>query len=247
MLDFKIVHLPVLRSTNEHMQFLIEAEEQPEGLVVTADEQLMGRGHGGNRWVSERGKNLLMSLLLKPSGLMPSAQFLLTAAVSLALTETLHEFLGQGKVQIKWPNDIYVDQRKISGILIQNTIRGREILYSIIGIGLNVNQAEFPPGLPNPVSMKQLTGVTVNRDEVLQVLLQSIAGYYSRLLDKNNHRVLMDSYCNRLFRFREWATYHDGQEFKAMITGISEYGQLQLSTSEGELRQYGFKEVEYIL
>lgn len=135
--------------------------EAPHGLVVAAREQTAGRGQRGNTWESGPGLNLSFSIVLRPAGIHPARQFCISEAVALAVAETVEEELrrnGVGDpVYVKWPNDIYVGDRKICGILIENTVTGTHIDKSIVGIGLNVNQREFHSDAPNPVSLIQLT------------------------------------------------------------------------------------------
>jgi BirA family biotin operon repressor/biotin-[acetyl-CoA-carboxylase] ligase len=142
---------------------------------VVADYQTAGRGCGTNRWESERGRNLLFSLLIRPHGLSANRQFHLSMAISLAISETLGQHVGD--VSIKWPNDIYWRDGKIAGILIEHTLQGALIKDSIIGVGLNVNQREFRSDAPNPVSLWQISGQETNREELL--------GEFNRVVEGN--------------------------------------------------------------
>lgn len=144
----------MLDSTSNYLASI--ADESPHGFVVEAEAQTAGRGQRGNSWESEPRMNILMSVLLRPEGIAPSEQFLISQAVSVAIVRVLRHYLPE--VRIKWPNDIYVGDRKICGILIENSITATKIIHSIVGIGLNVNQREFHSDAPNPVSMFQLTG-----------------------------------------------------------------------------------------
>ncbi|MDE5927427.1 MAG: biotin--[acetyl-CoA-carboxylase] ligase, partial [Duncaniella sp.] len=142
-----------LPSTSSYLAGI--AADAPHGTVVMAREQTAGRGQRGNSWEAEPGCNITLSLLLRPEGLHPARQFVISQAVSLAIADLVSHFVA-APVSIKWPNDIYVDDRKICGILIENTITGTSIDRTIVGIGLNVNQTEFRSDAPNPVSMRQL-------------------------------------------------------------------------------------------
>ena len=151
-----IIRLDNVDSTNTYLSGI--ASNSPHGTCVLADRQSAGRGQRGNTWESEPGKNLTFSVLLRPDGLHASQQFRISQAVSLAITDTLDGFLPEGiEAKVKWPNDIYVGNRKICGILIENTLCGAAIQHSIIGIGLNINQRDFLSDAPNPVSLYQLT------------------------------------------------------------------------------------------
>ena len=156
-------------------------------IAVVAEYQTAGRGCGSNTWESERGKNLTFSVLLHPTEIPADCQFRISEAVSVAICETLERCfrplspadsspnLGEQEISIKWPNDIYVGDRKICGILIENQLRGRLISDSIVGIGLNVNQMEFRSDAPNPVSLAQLTGHEEDREALLQAFLQRLS------------------------------------------------------------------------
>ena len=247
MLRYQIEHIPVLQSTNEYMQKLIENKDYAEGLVITTDYQEKGKGHGNNTWESQKGQNLLFSLLLKPSFIEPSGQFALTECISLALVRSLKKIIPEKTITIKWPNDIYIDNMKVGGILIQNTIRGNEIANTIAGIGLNVSQLTFPSELPNPISIRQVTGHEHNRDEVLQTILREIGEIYSRMPEAGYHKLMRSDYHENLYRFKEWSQFRDTGVFRAMITGVDRFGQLQLMKESGEIFSYGYKEIEYVI
>lgn len=247
MIRFSIIHIPVLDSTNNYIQKLDENENLPEGTIITADEQLKGKGHGKNSWESVKGQNLLFSLLLKPQFIDAGQQFLITEIISIALTRFLKTIIIEDKIHIKWPNDIYVDDKKIGGILIQNTIRGSQFDHTIIGIGLNINQKKFSKSIPNPVSLAQITGLNYKIEEILQDLLVHINNLYTQSCSIEYRQELREEYYNNLYRHKEWSTFKDGKEFRAMITGINDYGQLRLKLESGEIKEYGFKEVEFVI
>ena len=165
-MDFKVIHIDETDSTNRWLRDY--ALSQPEGdYVVVSEYQTAGRGCGTNSWESERGKNLTFSLLIHPTEITADCQFRISEAVSLALCETLDAYVTDRQVSVKWPNDIYVDDCKICGMLIENRLRGRLMTDSIIGIGLNVNQQEFFSDAPNPVSLVQLLGHEVALEPLL--------------------------------------------------------------------------------
>src|SRR6056297_946886 len=150
----KIISLLSVASTNEHARNLVQEGSPEEGTVIIAGEQKKGRGHGKNTWHSKRGKNLLFSIILYPRFILANTQFLLSKTISLGIYDYLCRYVSD--VAIKWPNDIYVDDRKIAGILIENDLTGSSLNRSIVGIGININQVKFPEDLPNPVSMTQM-------------------------------------------------------------------------------------------
>ena len=179
-MDFKIIHIDETDSTNrwlmEHsdssLETLSDVAKEPS-LCVVADYQTAGKGCGTNSWESERGKNLTFSVMLHPVEIPASGQFRISEAVSVALCTTLEAYI-YNKVEIKWPNDIYVGDQKICGILIENRLQGSTIMNSIVGIGLNVNQQIFRSDAPNPVSMYQLVGHEMDRTALLDAFLKAL-------------------------------------------------------------------------
>ena len=231
-------------STNNYAMQLV-SDKHREGTVVLAQYQRRGRGQAGSYWESEAGKNLLMSLILEPKFLEAGKQFYLSMVVSLGLVCFLKSYLND--VKIKWPNDIYVGDKKIAGILIEQLVKGSHIEASVVGIGLNVNQLTFLSEAPNPISMKQLTGKEYELDIILDEFLFELENFYN-ILQKKNFIEIEREYLQNLFRINEWYHYRAGdEEFIARITGIGEFGQLQFEDQSGKIRSYLFKEVEFVL
>lgn len=233
-----------LTSTNCKAQELINQEEDPEVLWVQAHEQSEGRGLGSNEWLSEPGKNISGSLVIYPDFLKAGQQFEISITASLAVVDLLNMYFDD--VKVKWPNDVLVNNKKIAGILIEHALVGEDIKYSIVGIGLNVNQEVFPDDIPNPVSIKQLLAYDVNLDELRELLLEFLANRFSQL--ENGHFDMMKrDYLKCLFRFKEFAPYKSGNKWlHARIMGVDSYGQLILETESGERKEFGFKEIEFI-
>lgn len=211
----------------------------PHGTALMARCQSAGRGQRGNSWESEPGKNITLSLMLRPEGLPAARQFELSEAVSLGVADLLDN-LGIDDVCVKWPNDIYVADRKIAGILIENTVSGPLIARAVAGIGLNVNQAEFRSDAPNPVSLRQLTGTDHPVDQLAADLLDCIMNR----LGRDNHH----DYCCRLWRGQgewPWEVAATGETFTAAIDDVLPDGRLCLSGREPfafkEVRPVGFK------
>ena len=211
-----------------------------DGVVVWTDYQTDGRGCGTNRWESERGKNLLFSMLIHPTDIAANEQFRITEAVSVALCHTLQAYVNN-KVEIKWPNDIYVGDRKICGILIENRLQGNAIKESIIGVGLNVNQTAFKSDAPNPVSIRQLTGRETDLEELLLAFLRAFDVTY-------NSKTTCFGYKSMLYRRGKYAYYEDKTScFGATLTDVLPDGRLLLVDKDGRERLYAFKEVSFII
>mgnify|MGYP003306329259 FL=1 len=216
------------------------------GDIITAEFQTAGRGQRGNRWSSRVGENLMLSLVLEPTFLHASRQFLLSEAVALGLVDTLAEF-GIG-AQIKWTNDIYVGGRKICGVLIEHDLRGAHLARTIVGIGLNINQAEFDPALPNPTSMCLLAGRKFDREEVLQTLASKIMARYDQLAEGASEQLQSD-YHALIYRRDEVHTYRlpDGTPFEGTIRRVEADGTLIVEHSDGSEQGYLFKQIEFVI
>lgn len=231
-------------STNSVLADMALKEKLPEGTVITADFQTFGRGQKDNRWESRRGENLTFSILLYPDFIEPAEQFILSMAISLGVADYLSEFTND--YRIKWPNDIYVGNDKISGILIENSIEGSNIRYSIAGIGLNLNQTEFS-GAANPVSLKMITGMEHVPDQEIDRLLRALDKRYKQLIAGESTNLGID-YTRQLFRLNEWQEYTGCQgRFTGCIRSVSHDGRLQVQRKDGTIEAFSFKEIEFIL
>lgn len=243
--DQHIIRHTTLDSTNLEAWRLIKSGHAMEGSVILTNYQTAGKGQNGAIWESERGKNLMFSWILQPGFLLPSEQFMLTKTTSVALQETISRYLHDQHVKIKWPNDIYVGQKKIAGILIENTIMGNHIEFSVIGIGINVNQTIFRSDAPNPVSLKQLTGKEIKTEACLKMFGNSLSKWYQIL--KNNDMEMIDyTYINHLLGYGTIMQFKDSERFfRATITGISKYGRLIIDEN-GSIREYDMKEISFV-
>ncbi len=214
--------------------------------VVAAVHQTAGRGQRGNSWLTHAGENLTFSMVMKfGDGAFPpleaSRQFVITRRVTLGVADYL-ESEGIG-CAVKWPNDIYVRNRKICGMLIENTLRGSFLAASVIGIGLNVNQKEFPPQLVNPVSMSILTG---KEYDIRSELVKLCGCVRARLRDFDKK----DEYADRLYRLGtldEYVICATGESLHARIIGVSDRGMLCLETEKGKRMEFAFKEISYVI
>ena len=241
----KHIHLNETESTNTYLKELIQAGiDLPEVTLVDADYQTGGRGQTGNSWESRKGENLTFSLLCHPTVVRADRQFVLSQAVALAVQQTLLGFIDD--VTVKWPNDIYWCDRKICGILIECTLSGTSVRDCILGVGLNVNQTEFVNDAPNPVSLAQIVGLTFNRKAVLDAVCDKFQHYYDKVL---NGESLDDEYIVNLYRRNGLHQYAEpgGAPFLASIAGILPTGHLLLRDEGGEIHEYEFKEVKFII
>ncbi len=242
----EIIRLNEVDSTQDELRTRVMSDPIQEGTVVTARKQGKGRGLGENVWESEEGANLLMSLLWKPVFLHVSQQFLLTKVVSLAVADLMQSIIQQSDIRIKWPNDVYVGDRKIAGILIENSIIGEQFQYCLIGIGININQTAFSKTLPNPVSLSQLKGNELSIDHCLQLLCEFLDQKLLQL--KNDIRSLNTDYLNRLYRFNTTAPFLiDKKQIEARITGVSPFGMLQLAMPDGKTAEFDMKQIKFIM
>lgn len=237
-----IYHIEETTSTNDDAR----DPNYVHGDVVWAERQTAGRGQRGHSWTSPEGQNLTFTLVLEPRFLPVGKQFLLSEAVALALTDT---FAAYGiDARIKWTNDIYVGDRKLVGILIEHNYAGGELSRTIAGIGINVNQTDFDPALPNPVSMATATGRTFVREEVLEQFLACLRARYAQL-EGGDGEGLQRDYRTRMYRLGEMHPYRypDGTLTHATIEGVKPSGELLLRHDDGSLREYLFREIEFVL
>ena len=240
--DNQIIRVPQTASTNRYLRELSDSEKLPEGTIVTTDHQTQGRGQGKNRWESEPGANLTFSIILYPAFVENSQQFILSKAISLAVLDFISQYVTD--VKVKWPNDVYVGEKKITGILIENFVGGAYLSKTIAGIGVNINQTRFTSDAPNPVSLRQLTGKTYPLENCLNDLHERIAARY-RMITENAEKLDAD-YLRHLYRFGTLSRFRaDDTIFNATITGVNDYGMLEMTTESNEQKVFGFKEVNF--
>lgn len=239
-----VFRLNKVDSTNNYANSQLVGNELEEGTVFLAYEQSNGRGQLKNAWESEPGSNLTFSIVLFPEFLDIRNQFMLSKVVSLGIYSALSKYTAN--LRVKWPNDIYVGDKKLGGILIENSIMYSSIKSSVVGIGINVNQTRFVSNAPNPVSLSGLTNKTYDRDLILAELLAGIDYYYSMLKQHEEERINQE-FLSVLYRYREkhWFKDQDG-EFEGVMVGVSEIGQLLIQKPDGKIQSYHFKEVEFL-
>jgi BirA family biotin operon repressor/biotin-[acetyl-CoA-carboxylase] ligase len=263
----KYVHLEQIDSTNAYLQRQ-QSECDIRNWVVSAENQTAGKGMGNNGWESEVGKNLTFSLALDVSFLPAERQFLLSEAVPLGILEVLDGLLSDSfegidsnrtasarndmplkpaeKLSIKWPNDIFYENHKLAGILINSTIKANIMDISIIGIGLNVNQMHFQDWPTHPISMKMITA----KDYDLQPFLEQIAEHIIIKVEqlKSNPTVIEQNYLKRLFRYHTWADYEvDGKVLQLFMTGIDPFGRLMLVDEADNSYCFDIKEIKFLI
>ncbi len=246
MKNSNIFYIEETTSTNQLLWQLATEKNLPEGSVVQTHFQTNGRGQGSNTWEAEKGKNLLFSMLLFPKKIAITEQFLLSEIVALAIKDVLQKELRRS-IKIKWPNDIYVEDKKIAGILIENKVMGNEFSSSVIGIGLNVNQTQFISNAPNPISMKLLSEKNFNIEKIMVTVHSRILKYYESI--DLSTKILQENYFNSLYRNNNFYAYKNnkGEFFLAKITQVLPSGQLVLVDTNNKKHIYSFKEVEFVI
>lgn len=247
-MKFVIKKLTTVSSTNTLLSDMYSAGEEVCNIVVCADYQTGGRGLGANHWISDPAMNLLFSLGWCPYNLHPSRQFLITKVVALAITDSVSFLCPDVAPRIKWPNDIWVGYRKLAGILISNIIEGNSLSLSIIGVGINVQQTEFPADLLNPVSLQLLTDAVPDRMQLLNEILIRIDDGLNGLENETLNNRLHENYLKSLMGLNQWQQYviHDTLT-ESRIRGVNEYGQLIMEHRTGKVINYGLKEVKFVL
>ena len=243
-MDHKIIHIPQTESTNLSLQLLANTENLPNQSMVWTDFQTKGRGQAGSSWESEPGMNLLCSILLYPTLLPANRSFTILEIAALCVKHTLDRYVSD--ISIKWPNDIYYQQQKISGILIENDIAAGRIIRSIIGIGINLNQQEFKSETPNPISLAMITGQTCDRKVILNQLHKEFMALTDEL-ETGKFDILHQQYNASLYHRNGFYSYRDAAGiFEARIHSVEPSGHLNLERRDGTLSQYGFKEVQNV-
>ncbi len=243
-----LIKLPETASTNTWLKE--NCATLPHGSVALTDNQTAGRGQRGNSWEAEPGKNLTCSILLRPVALHPSRQFLVSLAVVETLRELLSPHISPDRIKVKWPNDIYVDNLKIAGILIEHSISSAEIIHTIAGIGLNVNQTRFLSPAPNPVSMANLASRPFPIPDILRSVAGPIISRLSNPIDDAAANQIHSAYLSALWRGdgrQHPFQTPDGSSFLAAIHTVSPSGLLTLRHSDGSLSTYAFKEISFTL
>lgn len=234
-----------LPSTNDWASDWIAKSKPPEGSVVRADSQTAGRGQFGSRWESEAGSNLLLSIILYPKQLPADRQFYLSMCAALAL----HDLVSDSHCRIKWPNDLYIDNRKVAGILIQCSWSGNQLQFAVIGIGMNVNQLNFAPHLPHAGSLALCLGRSFSVDELEHLLFRRLEKRYTQLQNGCFDEIKSD-YEAALLRIRERARFQrtsDDSVFEGSIRGVTESGLLEVEAEGAGVECFDLKQIRLLL
>ncbi len=243
----RIIYLDRVSSTNAYVIKRMEDRSFPEGSLVVANHQYAGRGAGVNAWESETGKNLTFSIVLYPDFLPVEHQFMLNKMASLGLYDFVSQLIVNESITIKWPNDLYIGDRKAAGILIHNMILGSSFASTILGIGFNINQENFLSGAPNPVSLKNLTGRDFNLNRCLTDLCHCLDRRYHELRE-GLFRVLDEEYLNHQYRLGNYFPFlYREKLIVANIESVDAVGRLVVRTAEGDEIRADQKEISYVI
>jgi BirA family biotin operon repressor/biotin-[acetyl-CoA-carboxylase] ligase len=238
------IHLEEVDSTNKYASQNRKSLELP--VFISTDYQNEGRGQGENSWISEREKNLLLSWVFKPFELDASISFYISKVMAIAISDLLETYLNN--IFIKWPNDILAGNRKIAGILIENTISGAYVERSIAGMGININQEEFPEFTDGPDATSLFLETGSNNE--LELLLEDfieIIKRWSMELDMHNFELIDQHYYNRLYLYEEWGLFRSSVGiFEGKVIGVEKDGHLQVSGRDGKIMKFAFKEIQYL-
>jgi BirA family biotin operon repressor/biotin-[acetyl-CoA-carboxylase] ligase len=232
------IELPSVDSTNIYAMQQAHARLATPGTVYFAHEQTRGKGQRSKSWQSEKGKNLIMSAVVRPPVSQIDQLFVLSAATAVACCEFLKSFAGD-ETAIKWPNDIYWNDRKAGGILIENIILGHTWEYAIIGIGMNINQTAFDQSLPNPVSLKQITGKNFNIIEMAKALCEHLNLQVSKIDNAENNEI-MENYNALLYKLgRQIQLDRSGEKITGELSGVNINGELLIKGNKNESIAFG--------
>jgi BirA family biotin operon repressor/biotin-[acetyl-CoA-carboxylase] ligase len=242
----QLIWLPACPSTNSTAQQLQRENRASEGCTVITGHQTAGRGQRGNQWEAAPNENLTLSVVWQPTFLAATEQFLLSQAVALGALDWARRWLGSSgeqSLRVKWPNDLYAGNQKLGGILIENTLSGSKIQYSVVGIGLNVNQLAF--GMPTATSLSQLTGRQYDLAEVAARLLECLEARYLQLRAGRVAQLRHD-YLAALYRYQQPHQFLiDSQPTTGEIVGVDDDGHLAVRLADG-IRRFGMQEIRYL-
>ncbi len=246
--EFNLNFLKSVDSTNLWMQDRINQQKTIANQVLCAEYQTGGRGMGENRWHSEEGQNLLFSIGMDASFIPASEQFLITQMIALAIVDELSDRIDPTKISIKWPNDIFFEEKKLGGILISNTIRASRLDQSVIGVGLNINEINFPKWIPRPVSMRSIRNKNYDSLDILKGILKQFSFRMDQAKNSDDGVLgITQDYHQKLFRLDEWYVYElDNSRIELKIRGIGEFGMLILENRAGKTISCDFKAIRFL-
>ena len=237
----KIIKVNATRSTNDKVKMLIKSKKILSGDLIVAKYQYGGRGQRMNKWYSSYGKNLLCSLFYKPCGMKSDRTFLINQAVSLAVLKTIRKFNNE-KCLIKWPNDILSVNKKIAGILVENSLSSDKVNHSIIGVGININQVFFK-SLPNATSIKKVSNKNIVVENVLKELIDSYKYYFTKI---NDIKYINDEYNQNIYGKEGCKFILNGKTFNGKIISISNTGVIKLNKDSEEIGNYDSRKVKLL-
>lgn len=249
-MNIRHIHLDEVDSTNNYLQCYKQALDEAITFVWT-DAQVAGRGCGTNTWECEMGKNITFSVLFHPCHIPASKQFIISMANALALKEALGHYCDG--ITVKWPNDIYWKDFKLVGTLIEPSLRSGMVADCIIGTGININQTTFRSDAPNPISLKQVCGHELDREEVASRVTEKLLDFISKLESPTNWPSIREAYREALYRKEGMHCYKStsGELFKAALHTVEDDGTLVLevimAAGRTDLRKFAFKELKYII
>jgi BirA family biotin operon repressor/biotin-[acetyl-CoA-carboxylase] ligase len=236
-----IIELSEIDSTNNYAMRLINEGMAEHGMAIRADFQTQGKGQHGNLWMAEERKNLLFTIILDTKGFELHQQFLLNAFTCLSVANYLMTEIRLRNVSVKWPNDIYADEKKIAGILIENIVRGVQWTHAIIGIGLNVNQTQFPD-LNNATSLSIESGKSFKIGIILRQLLKHINVNFKHYESSQND--LIEHYNALLYKINEEVLFQKNHDlYKGTILGVDGTGRIQINMN-GKIKTFQNKEIK---
>lgn len=240
----KIIEISSVGSTNNFASELLKKQKLADETIIWTRSQTKGRGQRGNNWISEDNKNITCSIVLSPQFLPLEKQFFLSVITSVSIIDFLKNKVNN--LKIKWPNDIYHQNSKLGGILVENSISGSVLSNSIIGIGLNINQKKFPKELPNPVSLANISGQIYDLNPMIGELSDSFSKYYNKLR-RGLYKELKDEYIEMIYLFGKHNQFKDSNGlFSGEIIDILETGEIIINDESNIKRAYLFKEVEFV-
>jgi len=231
-----------VESTNDSARKLYAEKKAVEGSIIYSFNQKRGKGRGENKWYSSENKNICFSLILEPKNFYFSSFFKLHMMTSIAIIKALEKHIPSEHLNIKWPNDIYYKDKKLAGILITNDIVGKYIIASIVGVGINIMQENFPSDIPNPISLTQITGKTHDINDILQDISQALLDNYDVL---NTHD-FFDEYHKKLYRLNILSQYYINNKVQeGIIKGINKEGKLLVEQNKN-IHAFDMDEIKFI-
>ena len=241
----QVIKVKSIDSTNNYAAKLLNQTKVPFGTVIMAHYQTNGKGQRNTIWSSNGGDNLLMSVLLDLSFMHSEKIFFLSKSIALAIRAAVVDVIGI-ESHLKWPNDVLIDNKKIAGVLIENQWKKSNIVSSVVGVGLNVNQVDFQESF-SATSLKKITNKNYNVDNILKVLCKKLDKYYNQLaslkydnIDLEYHQHLVNN--NKFCEFEE-----NNMVFSAKVKGVNQQGELMLEFTNGDVKSYGLKQITQLL